>query len=270
MTVSILATSPPRGLRGFIDGAACFFEGLRFLVKNPRYLPVVIVPFLLTIGVFFITFWLALYGFASWKDWFFEDKTAWYWTWTGAEYLLWLLFFVIYAAVCFFGFLVVGSLITSPFSEYLSQQVELAYPPPDAPPGGGARFLLADVLRGLKHEVLRLALYAGVWLACLPLLLVPLLGQAAFAAAMIYLNVRYLAWDGLDYCMSRRRMRFRDKLALLRGSRARTTGYGALSFMLLAIPFTTLFVLPLNAVGGSILFCRIRREGGSSPAPRAL
>lgn len=252
---------PPAGLRGFLDGAGCFFEGFRFLARNPRYLPFVIIPFVLTIFVFFAMFWVALYGFASWKEWFLEDKTAWYWTWTGAEYILWLLFFVIYAAACFFGFLVVGSLITSPFSEYLSQKVEQAYPPPDVPKGGGARFVVSDIVRGLKHEVLRLSMYACLWLGCLMLLLVPLLGPFAFSGAMIYLNVRYLAWDGLDYCMSRRRMGFRQKLALLRGSHARTTGYGALSFALLAIPFTTLFVLPLNAVGGSILYCRIQRGG---------
>ena len=72
----------------------------------------------------------------------------------------------------------------------------------------------------------------------------------------------YLAWDAIDYSLSRRRLRFRDKTAFLKRRRARTVGFGAISFAMLAVPLTTVFVLPLNAIGGTVLFCKIVREEG--------
>ena len=117
--------------------------------------------------------------------------------------------------------------------------------------------MIQDMLRSLKHEAIRLCFYAAILCIFLPLLLVPLLGHLAFSAIMTYVSIRYLTWDGLDYAMSRRRFRFRQKMDFLRARRLRTLGYGSISFLLLCIPLTTLFVLPLNAIGGTMLFCRI-------------
>lgn len=250
----------PTGVAAFFDGGSCFLEGARFLAARPRLLPFVVIPFCLTVIVFVVLFLTSAYYFSGWKESFFADKTEWYWTWSGAEYLVWLLFILVYGAFGFFTFIIVGSLITSPFSEYLSQKVEEEYDLPDRPGKNQPGQMAADVLRGIKHEMIRLSVYIGLWLVCLPLLLVPVLGQIAFSAALIFINIRYLAWDGLDYSMSRRRLGFRKKTAFLRTHRSRTVGYGAVSFALLAIPLTTLFVLPLNSIGGTILYCRIRTE----------
>lgn len=247
-----------KGISGFADGASCFASGVKFFQEHPRLLPVAIIPFCLTIGVFLTIGIVGYLYFADWRESFFANKDAWYWTWTGAEFLLSVLFFLIYGVVSLFTFVIVGSLITSPFSEYLSQQVERELLP-NGPTAAAGRFSMArDVARGLKHEVIRLTIYIAIWCCSLVLLLIPILGQIGFTICMGYVSIRYLAWDGLDYCMARQRMGFREKMAFLRESRARTVGYGAISFLLLTIPFTTLFVLPLNAVGGSILYCRIR------------
>ena len=202
----------------------------------------------------------ALSHFGEWQASFFESRTEWYWTWTGAELFATLLFFALFAVFCFLSFVTVGSLITSPFSDFLSHRVEAEMlPGREAIPGVGA-WLARDALRSIKHECIRLAIYLGLLALCAPLLLIPFLGPPGFSVVMTYITIRYLAWDGLDYCLSRRRLRFRDKMTFLRERRMRTLGFGSFSFLLLAIPLTTLFVLPLNAIGGSILFCRIVRS----------
>ena len=113
--------------------------------------------------------------------------------------------------------------------------------------------MVGDILRGLKHEAMRLMIYLGLLVLFSPVLFIPFLGQVVLA----FISIRYLAWDGLDYCMSRRRFGFRQKMAFLARRRMRTVGYGVVSFLMLMIPMVQLFVLPLNAVGGTLLFCRI-------------
>ena len=124
--------------------------------------------------------------------------------------------------------------------------------------------MVKDLLFAVKQEIVRLSIWVGLAIAFMPLWIVPFVGTVLYSAVMTFISIRYLAWDGLDYCMGRRRWRVRRKMAFLKEWRARTVGYGTVSFVLLAIPFTTLFVLPLNSLGGSILFCKILNETDSS------
>ena len=123
-----------------------------------------------------------------------------------------------------------------------------------------------DLGHTMKHESIRLAIYVFLFIACLPLLLVPIAGQIGFAIALGFINIRYLAWGGLDYSMARRHWGFRHKMRWLRRRRARTVGYGTASLVFLSIPFTMLFMLPVIAVGGTVLCCKIVREEGMQDA----
>ena len=78
-------------------------------------------------------------------------------------------------------------------------------PDRESMPGGGA-WLARDALRSMKHECVRLTIYLGLLALCAPLLLIPFLGPPVFTVVMTYITIRYLAWDGLDYCLSRRRL----------------------------------------------------------------
>lgn len=263
----IVPRNGPRGLSGFLDGAGCYLRALAFLRDHPRLLPLVIIPFLLTIGLFVgvgVFGWLV---FDGWKDDFLASHSTGFWSWPGVQWLLVVAFLLVFGLACLLSFVSVGSLVTSPFSEFLSQRAERMLLGESPPQSGGLGSLVRDALRGLKHECVRLGFYAALYLLLLPLAFVPLIGQALFVVGITIVSIRYLAWDAVDYCLSRRRLAFRTKLAFLRAHRAHTLGLGTMSFVLLAIPLTTIFVLPLNALAGTILFVRIEKHSFTLSPP---
>ncbi|MFN0057650.1 MAG: EI24 domain-containing protein [Planctomycetota bacterium] len=262
-----MSDGAPNRTNDFFSGALTFAEGARFLADRPVLLPFVLVPFCLTVIAFVVVLVLSWHFYSGWEADFFADKDAWYWVWTGAKYWARLVFAALYLGVTMLTFVAVGSMITAPFNDYLSQRVEAALLPAKDAVLSGLGQLASDVVRSLVQESLRLAISIGLLVATLVLLAIPLLGPFAYAAVSTYISIRYLAWDGLDYSMSRRRWGFRAKMDFLKANRASTVGYGAISFLLLMIPFTMLFVLPLNAIGGTVLFCRILKE---SPGPIRL
>ncbi|MEM7166134.1 MAG: EI24 domain-containing protein [Planctomycetota bacterium] len=251
----------PKTTQGeFFGGVHAFFEGLQFLGKNPRWIPLVILPFCLSVLVFVSLFFVAVWGYADFKDWILPPDREGFW-WGLADVAANLVGLVIYGFVCVMAFVTVTSLITSPFSEFLSQQVEEYYGCPRNNLAAGAGVFVTDTLRGLKHETIRLAIFIALWLVCLPVFFIPLV-NVIYPFLMGFISIRYLAWDAVDYSLSRRQLHFREKTAFLKRRRARTFGFGSISFAMLAIPLTTVFVLPLNAIGGTVLFCKIAAEEG--------
>ncbi|MCA8959791.1 MAG: EI24 domain-containing protein [Planctomycetes bacterium] len=243
------------GTGAFVDGFRTFFDGLQFVLSRPRLLPHVVAPCLLTLALFSAATVFAFYFTGDLHAWLFPEAAGWLWT-TVSYVAVAVLLLVAWV----FGLATIGSMIASPFNDYLSQRVELELLSDPLQPSGGVARLTQDIAHTLKHESIRLAIYVGLFVACLPLLIVPVAGAVLFSIALGYINIRYFAWNGLDYCMGRRHWRFRRKMAFLRRHRSRTLGYGTASLLFLSIPLTMLFVLPLLSVGGSILFCRIVRE----------
>jgi len=96
-------------------------------------------------------------------------------------------------------------------------------------------------------------------LVCTPLLFVPGFGHLTFAIAMAIISIRFLAWDGVDYSLSRRRLSFRQKREFMKANRSATLGHGAIAFSLMTVPFLALFALPVLAAGGTVLYCRIQQ-----------
>ncbi len=252
-------TPPPdgglAGLEGFTRGAGSFFRGVELLLRHPRLLPLLVGPLLLTAALYLLLAYLALRYFSGWYEWFFSEKTAWYWTWSGIKLFAWLVFFLVAGALSFFTFVTAGSAITAPFNDRLSLEVEKILIPNLVPPAPGWIGLAKEVLRNLAHELAWGGLYLSALLALLPLNLIPGAGQLLYGGLMAYLSSRTLAWYGLGYSLSRRGLSFSQKHEFLKEHRLPALGFGAAAFLLLLVPLATLFVLPLAAVGGTVLFC---------------
>lgn len=263
-------TPPPEGglggLEGFWHGARSFFRGVEFLLRHPRLLPLLVAPLLLTAALYLLLAYLALRYFSGWYEAFFAEKTAWYWTWTGVKLFAWLIFFLVAGALSFFTFVTAGSAINAPFNDRLSHEVEKILIPDLMPPAPGWIGLVREVLRNLAHELAWGGLYLSALVGLLPLNFLPGAGQLLYGGLMAYLSSRTLAWYGLGYSLSRRGLSFSQKSAFLKRHRLPALGFGAAAFLLLLIPLATLFVLPLAAVGGTLLFCDLVKTAKDGPA----
>jgi CysZ protein len=108
-------------------------------------------------------------------------------------------------------------------------------------------------------EVKRLALIVGVFLLLLPLHLLPGVGSVLYLA----LSFAWACWCGAleftGYAADRRHMGLRRKLAMIRRNLAPCMGFGLATVALLMIPFVNVFMVPVSAVGGTLLFGMIQK-----------
>lgn len=247
------------GVEGFVNGMTAFLRGTRLLIDHPRLCLALVLPVVVNTLLYAGLVYLAITHAGGWIDQFFDDRTEWYWTWTGARYVSWLVSISLIAVLSFFSFVPVGALLTAPFSDLASQRVEDILLPGESPAYGGVGGIVHVWALAAWHAVIRFGFLVALYPILFVLQFVPLLGQAA-AILMSGLLIFVLSWEGLEYSMARRRLGLRAKLRCLEQHRARTLGLGAGAFLLLLIPFTALFVFPLLAVSGTVLYCEIQQE----------
>ena len=60
--------------------------------------------------------------------------------------------------------------------------------------------------------------------------------------------------DFLDYPMTRKKMRFRDKLKVTRKGKFITYGFGLTAFLLMFLPVVNVFMKPILVAAGTSLF----------------
>ena len=245
-----------KGINGFTNGMSAYRRGLQILRKHPDIYPYVIIPFILNVILYIGIIVVSFLYFQDWYESFAADKTAWYWTYLGLKYLTWVFYLLLLFAFCFFTFIPIGSIVTAPFNDMISQKIEAVMLPESVEPGGGWKGFLVDIWLALYHMILRLVVFLVLAIVMLPLLFIPVVGQAAFA----YLSIRFLAWEVMDFCMARKRMSFSEKGKYMKRHRAETMGLGAITFLFFLIPFTALFVLPMSAVAGTVLYCEIKNR----------
>jgi CysZ protein len=158
-----------------------------------------------------------------------------------------------------------GTVICAPFNEWLSRGLERILVPGAEAPGGGWRGAVQEVALAIAHALMRVALLAVLLIAALPLQWVPILGQAV----LVLIAAQFLALEGLDPCLARRRLSFREKWRFIGSHRSRTLGLGTAAYLLLLVPFTALVVLPLLAAAGTVLWCEIEGERRRAAGERA-
>ena len=234
----------------FFMGWLWFFRGARFLFARPKLWVWILIPMLMTLGVF-----VAL---ALWISQVLNSPVTWLLSYVpfASSFLKPILLSIeitAFASLVYFGFFIVAALIAAPFNEQLSAKVEIALQKKPEPPFSLKRFL-GDLLRTITHETRKISSYL-FWLFLLWMgsWLIPGLGFLIYVGGAIFLTIRTAAYDGLDYTMSRHALSYQQKRAFLRGRFTLTSGFGSAVCLFLAIPGLNLITMPISAVGGTLL-----------------
>lgn len=253
---------------GELTGGA--FDGVRgaaFLARHPRLWKYVLAP--LVVAVIVLTFvigsafgllgapiaWVAAFLPGSW-----------------AENVLEILAGIALTIFSFVILISVASVIAGPFNEMLSEAVE------ERVNGvAGEKFRIGAFVRdfvvGLWHALRRVIIYLVVMLALLVLgFVVPVVGTVIAAVLGALATARFAAWDAYDAVWSRRRLRYREKVAYLREHRWRTWGLGGIVAIVLVVPGLNVIGLAIGATGAtlrSIELQRVRAGAGESAATRS-
>jgi CysZ protein len=240
-------------IKQFVAGLAYPLRALALLAGRPSLWSYVLIPILVNIVVGVTIYAGLLFLGLRAIDSFVAGLSNW-----AAVLSVLLRVLLIIGLLIGTGFVLVrlGVVLGAPWYSKLSNQLELLQRgqplPEDA---GGLSAALRDLGRALAFELKKLLLVVAIGLGLLLLNLIPVVGQALAIAGGVALGATITCLDFFDYPLERRRLGFRQKLALIRRSMPASAGFGLTCFWLVSIPFVNLLSIPLCVAAGTLFFC---------------
>ncbi len=269
------------GLRGFQFP----FQGAMFLRQHRTLWKWALFPALINFFMFAVAIVIFVWIFPSLYDLVTAfipvmSPETWYaWLWIAPLRLLaWLigaLLVIVSLAVLFLTFLLLGTVVASPFLDMLAQGVEdIVAGQSTAPPmtiGNTLRSFSTSVAAELK----RLSFFIGIELTLFLLGLIPLLSPITVLTATLF-TILFLPLQYAGYAMDHRLMTFTQRRNLIWQQRWLMLGFGASAFLTLLIPLLNFVCLPILVVSGTLLMqnipmrnaeCGMRNDGKSRKRP---
>lgn len=145
-----------------------------------------------------------------------------------------------------------GTLLGSPFYGKLSEQVEQRRTGTLVMVEVGP---IQDLGRAVLFEFKKLAIALPVGLLLFSLQFLPGLGTAIAGMGGVTLSAMLVGLDFLDGALERRRLRFRQKLAIALGALPASGSFSSVCLVLVGIPILNFLTIPLCVVAGTLFVC---------------
>lgn len=245
-----------------IHGFQCFVRGAR-LALSPSLRAFILMPLAINAVLFALLTWWVIGQFDGWiaamvsvlPEWLVEISRG-----VIAVFLGVLL--VITMGV---SFLPLTSLIAAPFNGLLAERAQwlvAGVKPPD-------ESILSLVVRSLWRELRKLAYFfprsAGVFLLVFFLSFVPVLNLLSPVIGFLW-GAWFMTLQHVDYCEDNQQRGFQNTLALMRGHRLHSYGFGSAVMLAAMVPVLNWFVIPV-AVCGAVQLWSVALRAGAAPTP---
>jgi CysZ protein len=259
-----LAAPLPRGwVRRFATGFTFPFRGFWFLWRAPGLIPLAIMPatlnFLLAVGGLVLAFVFAPDVLSG-----FWDRPEAHDLITRGLSVLWVVVVVLIGLVLATLWLVLvyacAGLIATPFTDYLTEQVERRALTLADEDFRIARFL-RDVTWSVIHSLLNVVAWATVMAPLGLVNFIPGIGTVLFGILSGTATAFFLAREMMDGCMTRRRLGWFAKQRLVLRNAPLTLGFGLGTMVLFWVPGINLVLLPFTHIGGALLYARLVHAG---------
>ena len=239
----------------FSDGFRCFFQGVQ-LALSPALRPFVVVPLLINVLLFAALSWWVAGEFSGWLDALLSFLPD--WLAAISRGVLAVLLAVLLFLVMGISFLPVSNVLAAPFNGLLAERAQLLLAGVGPPPEN----ILALVSRSLARELRKLLYFTprtlGVLCAAFLLSWIPLLNIAAPLLTFVW-GAWYMVLQYLDYCEDNQQRDFGSTLALVRGQRSGSLGFGAAVMLAASVPVLNWFVMPVAVCGAAGLWVQLQR-----------
>ena len=233
----------------FVEGFSAPFRALRLLLEpGSGLIRYFVLPFLVSVGLMVVLLIAGWWGFFGLLDHLFgENDSAAEAVGRGLAVVGFTIVFFIFA---YYFFHVLGLLVVGPFLEPLSRRVEanvLGARDPDRQAEGIFREAVWSVSQAVGLIIIMVS--AGV-LSILLNLCVPVGGQVLSVLVMAFA----FALEYLDFSLARKRYGLGEKMGFLFRNKAAALGLGLGIWLLLLIPGGVLIVIPVSAMGATLVF----------------
>jgi CysZ protein len=216
---------------GLIRGLAAPFRGAAFVAKHGLW-GYVALPLFVNLGLAVLSGAIAFWGVSNWSA---SHDSVW---WQLGTVLLSL---VLTVPV----FLILYPVVSSPFIDVLTEKTELI-----VKGGHPTAGLVAGAAQAILHGVAKSALYLLALAMTVGLSLVS--GPGALLGVM--LGALFMAYDGFDFPLARRRVAFADKWKYLFSRPGQTVGYCLSASLVYALPLAFIVIPPFLAVGATLVY----------------
>ncbi|MFD0889960.1 EI24 domain-containing protein [Streptosporangium algeriense] len=254
--------------RSFVDGVGFFFQGLRWVARNPRWwlfglIPALIVFILYAMGLY----WLGTHA-TDIAEWATPFASGWApGAQTALRALVGLVIFGAGLVLFVVTFTAVTLIVGEPFYEKLSEQVELSHG--DLPAGPGLPLWKA-VLRSIRDSLITLWY---VLLFTIPLFFlgfVPVVGQTVVPVLGALVSGFFLTVELSALAMERRGLARKERFAVLRRNKMRALGFGVLIFLIFLIPLASVVAMPAAVAGAAVMVRSRLAVPGSVTGPSEI
>ena len=268
MTIQAYVSQPvPTGMVGqFIAGLGYPLRGLKFMREHSLWglaSASIVVNALLLIGVLVLAF--------SWIVPWVQGSVAAMVAWAGASafwgflvgvlnWLIWVLVLPATVVLSFVVLVLVGQAVASPFLDTLSEEVESRVLGTPTTPMTAKR-MVQDVTVALVDLAGGLILLCCVNLPILVIGLIPGIGTLVGPLLSFMFTALLLAHEFVGLSMARHLVSYRGRWRAVWANRWSALGLGTSAMGLLFVPVVNLVLLPLAAVGGTLLYCDLRAAG---------
>lgn len=231
--------------RGVID----VFAAIPYLLARPNLLPFLIAPFLIALAILVVlSWWISgnvdafVSGAMGYVPGFLESIAG-----PVLKVILWGAFL----AFGYIAFLIVASVLTTPFCEILSEKVEEEITGKESSPFSILR-MAGELMQGVVHSVRRiLVLLASIVGLFILGVLIPVIGSAIALAIGAWFSARFAAYDCFDTIWARKGISYQEKMKFMTGRKGYTTGLGLSVAGLALIPLINTLALPLGSIAAT-------------------
>ncbi|MEV5407335.1 EI24 domain-containing protein [Thermopolyspora sp. NPDC052614] len=258
------------GLGGLVAGVRSFFDGLRWVARNPKWWFIGLIPALLALVLYVFAFVVLTLQVGNLTEFFTPFADDWNeGLRTTFRFLVGVLIFGVGLLLAVKTYVSITLAIGEPFYEKLSEQVErdLGQLPeaPDVP-------IWRSIARSLKDSLVILLYVVALTIPLFVLGFVPVIGQTVVPVLGAMVSGFFLAVELTGLAMERRGLRRRDRFAVMRANMGAALGYGVVAFLIFLIPLAAVVTMPA-AVAGAVFLVRSRLlppSGDGHPAPGPL
>ncbi|NEC09763.1 EI24 domain-containing protein [Streptomyces sp. SID7909] len=252
-------------MRDLGAGLGFLIKGQRWVLGHGKWFGIGLLPGLITLVLYAGALVGLGYGaddLVAWSTPFADDWSS---PWLGLlRNTLTVLVFVLGLFLAVITFTAVTLLVGQPFYESLSEEVERTEGGTVPESGLPLWRELWISARDSVRILVRVGLYAILLFA---LGFVPVAGQTVVPVLGFCVTGYFLAEELTAVALQRRGMVLKDRLALLRGHRLRTLGFGVPLGLAFMLPFVAVFLMPGAVAGATLLARSLVDEGETDEDP---